>query len=241
MQKSHSTTPELLFKLLAGVLVLKVTLSVVLGYRDYFPPNFESDFLRGRQSYFFGNYQIAFYAHILSGPISLLLGLALVSQQFRVRFPKWHRNLGKTQIALVLMLLTPSGLLMACYAESGIVAATGFLGLAIATGVCAMLGWRSAVQMRFDEHRRWMWRCFLLLCSAVIIRLIGGAVTVGEIEGNWTYPLAAWASWLVPLAAYEIRRVADAEAAYENDRSQIHSVPSRTELSSPAIEMSARR
>src|SRR5581483_8443533 len=115
---------------------------------------------------------------------------------FRLRFPQWHRTLGKTQILLVLLLLTPSGLWMAYYAETGAIAAVGFSLLAIATGLCALFGWRSAVNRRFAEHRRWMWRCFLLLCSAVVIRLIGGLTLVTGYGGDWSYPLVAWASWL---------------------------------------------
>ena len=37
---------------LAALLVTKITASVVLDYRDYFPANFDSDFLRGREAYF---------------------------------------------------------------------------------------------------------------------------------------------------------------------------------------------
>jgi hypothetical protein len=103
----------------AAALVLKVTLSIVLGYRDYFPPNFRADFLLGRESYFFGAYRWAFYAHIVAGPVALLAGLALVSERFRRRWPAWHRALGKLQIALVTLVVAPSGAWMAWYAQSG--------------------------------------------------------------------------------------------------------------------------
>ena len=176
----------------------------MLGYRDYIPPNFDSDFLSGRQSYFAGAYQWAFYADIVSGPVSLILGLILISEPFRTRFPKWHRSMGKVQAGVVLLLLAPSGLWMAYYAQTGTVAGIGFSLLAIATGMCVLAGWRSAVKRRFAEHRRWMLRCFLLLCSAVIVRIIGGLATVAAVEDSWIYPLTAWGSWLVPLAAFEL-------------------------------------
>lgn len=66
------------------------------------------------------------------------------------------------------------------------------------------MGWRAAAGRRFEEHRRWMWRCFLLLCSAVVVRLVGGLATVTGVDADWVYPLTAWASWLAPLAAFEI-------------------------------------
>ena len=166
MRKFDSTSLQRILVFLAGVLILKVTLSVMLEYRHYFPPDFKSDFLRGRQSYFSGTYQWAFYAHIAAGPVSLILGLILVSEQFRRQFPTWHRSLGKTQAILVLFLLAPSGLWMAYYAETGVVAAIGFSVLAIVTGLCVLMGWQSAVKKRFAEHRRWMLAMFsvAMLC-----------------------------------------------------------------------------
>jgi hypothetical protein len=85
-----------------------------------------------------------------------------------------------------------------------VLAASGFALLAVATGACAFFGWRAAVQRRFADHRQWMLRCYLLLCSAVVLRLIGGLASVTHIGGEWSYPLAAWASWLVPLAGFEM-------------------------------------
>lgn len=204
MQNIKIITLPRVLTLLAGLLIFKVTVAVVLTYRDYFPPNFASDFLRGRESYFFGRYEWAFYTHIASGPCSLIIGLILVSERFRLRFPQWHRRLGRIQAACVLLLVTPSGLWMAWYAMTGAIAAVGFAALAVATGLCVALGWRSAVKTRFIDHRRWMSRCFLLLCSAVVIRMVGGLATVTDVEATWIYPLAAWASWIGPLLAFEM-------------------------------------
>ncbi len=189
--------------LLAGVLVLKVTLAVSLGYVNYLPPNFRSDFLHGREAYFYGGYQGAFYTHIAAGPVALVVGTLLVSERLRRRFPAWHRVLGRVQVANVLLLVVPSGLWMSYYAAAGAVAAVAFASLAVATGACAALGFRSAVQRRFAAHRRWMWRCYLLLFSAVVLRLVVGLATVCGFAPGWFDPLMSWACWLMPLAAYE--------------------------------------
>jgi len=207
MQSIHSSALQRILKLLTCALICKVTISVLLNYRDYLPPNFESDFLHGREHYFSGSYSWAFYAHIASGPCTLLLGMILLSKQFRLRFTKWHRTLGKLQIACVVLLVTPSGLWMARYAETGAVAGIGFALLSVATGMCAVFGWRSAMNRRFDEHRCWMCRCYLLLCSAVFLRLQSGLATVADADAAWLYPLAAWTSWLLPLMAFEFSRL----------------------------------
>jgi len=187
----------------AGLLILKVTLVVVLNYPDYYPPNFGSDFLRGREAYFSGPYQWAFYTHIASGPTSLLLGMILLSGRFRRRLPAWHRYLGRIQVACVLLLVAPSGLWMAYYSAAGPIGAVGVALLAVATGICVGLGWRSAVKRRFADHQRWMWRTFLLLSSAVVLRVIVGLASVLGAADTWVDPLAIWMSWLVPLAVFE--------------------------------------
>ena len=189
------------------MLILKVTLTVVMNYRDYLPPNFESDFLLGRDTYFFGAYQWAFYTHIAVGPLTLILGMFLLSDRLRKLFPDWHRYAGRIQVALVLLMLTPSGMWMAMYSATGTVAGVGFASLAVTTGACVWFGWRSAVQRKFAQHRRWMMRCYILLCSAVVLRLTVGFFIVTNIEGEWIYPMTAWTSWLVPLLVFELSTV----------------------------------
>jgi hypothetical protein len=203
MQNTSSSALSRVFTILAVLLVCKTALSVVIGYRDYFPPNFESEFLLGRESYFWGPYRWAFYVHLVAGPASLLLGTLLLSDQFRRVALPWHRRLGRVQGISILLLLVPSGLWMAWYAETGTVAALGLGSLAVVTAVCVLLGWRAAVERKIADHRAWMWRTYMLLISAVVIRMIGGLATVAGIDAPWLYPLAAWASWLLPLAVFE--------------------------------------
>jgi hypothetical protein len=199
--------------LAAGVLILKVTTSVISHYGVYFPPNFASDFLCGREAYFPGVYQWAFTVHILSGPFWLGLGLILVGERFRTRFPRWHRRLGRLQVACVLFLVAPSGIVMARHAQAGLFAAVGLAALAIATAVTVSLGAWAVLTRRFADHRRWMWRCYLLLCSAVVLRLIGGLATVLGATAMWIDPLANWISWILPLAAFELRERIRRDAA----------------------------
>ena len=206
LKPSAITLPRVL-AVLAALLIWKVTLSILIEYRNYVPPNFGSDFLRGREAYFWGAYGWAFYTHLVSGPASLILGTLLVSDRFRRSFPAWHRRLGRVQVACVLLLVAPSGLWMAFYAATGAVAAVGLGTLAIATATCAAFGWRSAVMRSFADHRLWMWRTFILLCSAVVLRLIGGLATVADFDALWLYPLSTWASWLVPLLIFESSRL----------------------------------
>jgi uncharacterized membrane protein len=226
MQIIRSMTLTRLLVLVAGLLICKVTAAVVIGYRNYLPPNFDSDFLHGRESYFFGAYQWAFYTHIASGPVSLVLGMLLISERFRCRFPAWHRRLGRVQVVCVLLMVAPSGLWMARYTATGPIAGIGFAVLSILTATCVVVGWRNAVKTRFAEHRRWMWRCFLLLCSAVVLRVLGGTATVFGVQSEWFDPIASWASWLIPLSTYELCRLANRRRTHQRPNAAAHFEPS---------------
>lgn len=207
MKPMHSTRSLPLFHaltIMVTVLIWKVAISVVLGYRDYFPPNFNADFLLGREAYFWNGYHWAFYVHLFSGPSALLLGTVLISTRFRQSYPKWHRYIGRVQVANVLLFVVPSGLWMAYYAATGTIAAWGLGSLAIVTWICIALGWRAAMRRKFTIHEHWMKRTFILLCSAVVIRLIGGLATVLHYDNPQLYAFSTWASWLVPLVILEL-------------------------------------
>ena len=103
----------------------------------------------------------------------------------------------------MLLVLTPSGLWMSWYAATGAAAAAGLAALAVLTAVCITLGWRAAVRKQFATHERWMWRTYVLLCSAVVIRLLGGLATVLNFNEPWFYAFSVWTSWLAPLLVLE--------------------------------------
>jgi hypothetical protein len=191
--------------LLAVVLILRVLAVILANYPDYFPPNFDSLFLQGREAMFTGVYRTAFYVHILSAPLVLLGGLILLSDYVRRRHGSWHRWLGRVQVVVLLFLVLPSGVVMARQAFGGWPAGLSFLLLSVATASCAVVGVVYACRRRYDQHRRWMVRSYVLICSAVALRLISGAVgLVGVPSPERAYVFAAWGSWLFPLAAYEL-------------------------------------
>jgi uncharacterized membrane protein len=188
-----------------AVLILRVLARILANYSDYFPPNFDSLFLEGREKTFTGIYRPAFYVHIVSGPGVLLNGLVLLNGSVRRRFPGLHRALGRVQVVVLLAFVLPSSVVLSRHAFGGWPAGLSFLLASAATAACAIAGVVHARRRRFDRHRRWMLRCYVLICSAVVLRLISGAAgIVGVSSPEGAYVVAAWVSWLVPLAAFEI-------------------------------------
>lgn len=190
---------------LAVGLILRVLVSILANYPDYFPPNFDSLFLQGREATFRGVYRLAFYVHIAAAPLVLVNGLILLNQAFLRRHRGWHRVLGQVQVGVLLLLVLPSSVVMSRHAFGGWPAGLSFLLLSATTAICAIAGVVEARRRRFDRHRRWMMRCFVLLCSAVVLRLVSGAAgLIGVPSPEGAYIVAAWASWLVPLMVVEI-------------------------------------
>jgi hypothetical protein len=105
----------------------------------------------------------------------------------------------------LLLFVLPSSAVMSRHSFGGWPAGLSFLLLSAATGSCAIVGVVYACRHRYDQHRRWMLRSYVLICSAVALRLISGtAGLVGVASPEHAYIFAAWSSWLFPLAAYEI-------------------------------------
>jgi uncharacterized membrane protein len=191
--------------LAVALLFAKVLLGILLEYRWYFPADFDSSaFLSGRRHSFFGVYRAAFYAHLISGPLAVVVGVFLMLSGGRPRFRQFHRPAGRLQMLLVLAVVAPSGLVMAREATAGPIAAYGFASLSGATAACAAMALYCARARKFQSHRRWATRCFVLLASPLLLRLVSGVVIVLQLESDWAYRLNAWLSWLVPMAILEV-------------------------------------
>ena len=143
---------------LAVVLVLRVLAAILANYPDYFPPDFDSLFLQGREPTFGGVYRAAFYVHILSGPVVLVNGLVLLSETVRRRRGGLHRVLGPGPGGRAAGARAPERVVMSRHAFGGWPAGLSFLVLSAATAGCAVAGVVHARRRRYDRHRRWMLR-----------------------------------------------------------------------------------
>ncbi|MCA9125916.1 MAG: DUF2306 domain-containing protein [Planctomycetales bacterium] len=190
-----------------ALLAAKVFVSLLTEYRWYFPPDFDSSlFLAGRQAGFRGVYPVAFFCHIIVGPVTLILA-TLLAIRTRFKNARLHRLLGRAQFIVVLGLLLPSGLVMATQAHAGVLAGLGLAGLALATAVAMLAAARHAWLRQFKLHQRWATRCLILLFSPLLLRVMIGATVILKLEANHLEALIAWLSWIVPLAIYELSLV----------------------------------
>ena len=175
---------------------------IVLSSTTFFPPEFESGLLKGRESYFYSWYAVAFYTHVISAPVALFAGLLQSMNWLRVRNVRLHRSVGKLYVYVVLLFATPSGLVMSLKADGSILAVAGFAVLAIAAAWTTWLGLKQIRRGDVAKHRRWMTRSYLLIASAVTLRFL--AAITNEFALGINYDAMAWLCWAPQIAVYEL-------------------------------------
>lgn len=155
----------------------------------------------------------AVYAHMIGGTIMLALGAANLYVGTTRRFFRYHRALGRTYLlggsigALLALALAlgnghrnppdPLSFRLADVSDTGIALAS----LAIAWLAASVMAFRAARNRRFDAHRAWMIRSYVLTWSFVLCRLVGRVPTLAELGDG---AAIVWLSWIVPLFACEI-------------------------------------
>ena len=143
-----------------------------------------------------------FFLHVVSSVIALLVAPLQFVRAVRKRWPSVHRYTGRTYLAAC-AIAAPTGFVLALGTSAGLLAGFGFALIALLWAAATWLGWRAAIERRFDDHRDWMIRSYALLAGAITLRLyLPAALTLG-FDYYDAYPIIAWLSWLTNLAIAE--------------------------------------
>ena len=204
-QTLGAVTPTRFLKWASVAFVFWIGALILTPLPYYLPPDFGVGFLRNKSPFFYrSGYFVGFYAHILGVPFALFVGGLQVSRTLRVKFPRFHRRMGQLYVSAVLVLAAPGGLVMSSKAYGGWSSTICFALLALVTWCSTFAGWKAAKAYDFDRHARWMIRSYVLLCSAVFLRLTHFSLQPFAIPNELQYQISAWVSWLLPIAVLEI-------------------------------------
>lgn len=144
---------------------------------------------------------LAFFAHVIFGPIALALLPFQLSLRLRSKRPTLHRWMGRAY-GLAILIAGLGGLVMGLGTTAGPVAATGFILLALLWIGATARGIALAMAGRFAAHRVWMIRSAALTFAAVTLRLwlpaLQAVLPFGE-----AYTLVAWLCWVPNLLIAE--------------------------------------
>lgn len=188
------------------ILLSYFTFLMILITWQYIPMKMEVAFLRTKQlEIVLTHYQVAFFIHVYASLVVLIAGMTQFSAYIRNKYANIHRGLGMIYIILILFLSSPSGLIMAFYANGGIFSKLSFSLLSILWFVFTYQAFKYALQKKWQLHENFMLRSFALTLSAISLRLfkwiIASTIALPPMD---TYKIVAWSGWVVNLLLVEI-------------------------------------
>lgn len=154
-----------------------------------------------------------FAAHVLLASVVTLCGLMQMIPALRRRWPRLHRWTGRTFLVIALFMAL-SGIWLAVVRGTYLsaISAVAILINGALILVFAGLAWRHAIKRRFEAHRRWAMRTFMVVSGVWFLRvgLMGwivvnrGPVGMNDTMSGPTDIVMTFGSYLIPLAILEL-------------------------------------
>lgn len=141
--------------------------------------------------------------HVAGAVVALLVGSFQFLPVLRRGLRRPHRWIGRVYGVGCLVGGT-AGFILAPGSFAGPVATAGFGLLAVLWIGFTVMGWRTAAQGRFVEHRRWMIRSWALTLAAVTLRIYLPLVGILELDFLPWYRAIAWLAWVPNLMLAEL-------------------------------------
>lgn len=150
-------------------------------------------------------FRLGFYVHITTSLVVLVLGLLQWVPAVASRGPRLHRWLGYGYVVGILGLAAPSGLVLARFANGGLVAQVGFTLQCVVWWGTTWLAYRAARQRQWPRHVQWQVRSYAVTLAALALRgesyVMYYAFHTKPIE---TYLTVTWLSWVGNLLLSEV-------------------------------------
>lgn len=165
---------------------------------------------------------IVFAAHVLLASVVTLGGLMQMVPVLRRRWPKLHRWTGRTFLVIaVFMALSGVWLSVVRGTYLSMVSAVAILIDGLLILIFAALAWRHAVKRRFEQHRRWAMRTFMVVSGVWFLRVgIMGWIVLNQGPVGMTKDMSGpadvvltFGSYLIPLALLELHGAAERSAS----------------------------
>jgi len=153
-----------------------------------------------------------FAAHVLLAAVVTLGGLMQLVPALRRRWPKLHRWTGRVFLA-VACFMALSGVWLAVVRGTylSVISAVAILINGVLILAFSALAWRAAIQRRFDQHRAWAMRAFMVVSGVWFLRVgLMGWVVLNQGPVGMTRDMSGpadvvltFGSYLIPLALLE--------------------------------------
>jgi Predicted membrane protein (DUF2306) len=181
-------------------LLLSITL-------QYIPYNTDVAFLRVKQDEISKlYYKIAFFTHVYSSILLMVLGFIQFSTSIKNKYTKLHRFSGRAYAIIILFLSGPSGLIMSYHANGGIFSQIAFVILSFLWLLFTFLSVFYILKKNLINHQKFAIRSFALTLSAISLRIFKPIIaSIFTLEKDIdAYRVVAWLGWMFNLIIAEI-------------------------------------
>jgi hypothetical protein len=149
-------------------------------------------------------WRLSLGVHVAGGIFCLPVGLLLLVRRAAVALPRVHKVIGRLYAAAFLLLVTPTGVLLAFYAKGGWTTGPGFVLSSIFSAFAFAVAVRAATERRLVAHEAWMLRSYMQLASAITFRVVHIALQFTDVPYDQNYILSIWGSVLGNAALAEL-------------------------------------
>lgn len=173
---------------------------------NYFAFNDDVQFLIFKQDYLNNKiWKFSFYTHAFTAVVCLFAGFTQFSKDLLIQFPRLHRVIGRIYVFNILIINFPVAMIMAVYANGGLLGKLAFLILNILWFVFTFKAVQFAMNGKIKLHRQFMIRSFALTFSAITLRTWKVILTnTTFIEADDVYVVEAWLGFLPNIIIAEI-------------------------------------
>lgn len=140
-------------------------------------------------------WNVAFYAHIILGAISLLLGWTQFNSRLRKNKLHLHRNIGKVYMIAVL-LSGLGGLYISFFATGGMISTVGFGSLAVIWLAVTFLAYQAVRKKNIAKHQKLMIFSYACCFAAVTLRIWMPLLISATGDFITGYRMVAWLCWV---------------------------------------------
>lgn len=192
--------PVLLSVMLAffTFLMLRITL-------PYFSLDTDIAFLRIKQWVIHNHvWRAAFFTHVFTSCFLLIAGFTQFYNPLRQKFRKLHRYMGLLYLVVLVLFSGPAGLIMAVYANGGLLSQTAFTLLSVLWIYFTVKAYIAIRRRDFTAHGDFMIRSYALTLSALTLRAWKFLlVLIFQPHPMDAYMMVAWLGWVPNLLLAE--------------------------------------
>ncbi|CAL2091026.1 DUF2306 domain-containing protein [Tenacibaculum sp. 190524A05c] len=140
-------------------------------------------------------YKIAFYIHIITGGIALLIGWIQFVKRIRTKFPKLHRTIGKVYVGSILI-SSPFAFYISFFVRGGLPTEIGFTFGSLIWVTATYLGYRAIRKGNLAGHIEYITYSYAGTFAAVTLRLWLPLLISYFGNFNIAYGISVWLSWI---------------------------------------------